>query len=276
MKLLIIGANGMAGHVMVRYFQEQEGYRVFYTTRDARHPYSLFLDAKDAAGVNKAIDLVRPDVIINAAGILNQFADHDPVTAYQVNGLFPHLLRQAADQYGARLIHISTDCVFSGQRGAYTESDSPDGCSTYALTKKLGEVHAPGHLTIRTSIIGPEIRENGIGLLQWFFRQQGEVPGYRRVLWNGVTTLQLAKTTEQLLSGSLSGLIHLAHPHTVSKYELLLLFSEFWPRPELKVVPDDEMVQDRTLVSTRPDVRLNLPEYRTMLWELAEWMKVHA
>jgi dTDP-4-dehydrorhamnose reductase len=163
--------------------------------------------------------------------------------------------------------------VFEGTRGGYTEEDVPDGTSAYAISKSLGEVRQPGHLTIRTSIIGPEIRPDGIGLMDWFLAQHGQVSGYRRVMWNGVTTLQLAKAMDTLLDSTVSGLIHLAHPKPVSKYELLQHIQAAFHKEDVEIIPEDEHVQDRTLVNTRTDVDLPLPSYPLMLQELADWMK---
>ncbi|MCC3378661.1 dTDP-4-dehydrorhamnose reductase family protein [Paenibacillus farraposensis] len=276
MKLLILGGNGMSGHMLVDYFQNQGGYHVFYTTRDPENKGGLLLDVRDSSMVEQLVRSVRPDVIINAVGVLNQYAAADRISAYQINGLLPHLLSRTADSIGARLIHISTDCVFEGKRvpGLYRETDPPDGTSAYALTKILGEVTAAGHLTIRTSIIGPEIRPEGIGLLHWFLQQRGEVDGYRRVLWNGVTTLELAKAIRVLMNEPVDGLIHLVYLEPISKYDLLLLFKEVWKREDIRIVPKDEPVLDRTLCCTRTDLLYGVPHYSTMLKELLEWTEV--
>ncbi|MEK5644799.1 NAD(P)-dependent oxidoreductase [Paenibacillus rhizosphaerae] len=274
MKLLILGASGMAGHMLVDYFKLQSKHQVFYTTRDPRNSGGLIMDASDIGTVDKLVEIVRPDCIINAIGVLNHFAEEDKINAYHINGFLPHRLRRAADSVGARLIHISTDCVFEGTRGGYRESDVPDGTSVYAMTKALGEVQAPGHLTIRTSIIGPEIRSHGIGLMHWFMHQRGTVTGYCNVFWNGVTTLELAKAIDTaLFTPSLSGLIHLAHPEPISKHDLLLLFQEIWNLEDVTVVAGHTPVQDRTLVSTRGDWTYKVPPYRDMLKELKQWMR---
>ncbi|WP_019908793.1 dTDP-4-dehydrorhamnose reductase family protein [Paenibacillus sp. HW567] len=272
MKLLILGGNGMAGHMLADYFRRQGKHHVFYTTRDKSDLGGLYVDADDIAGVEKLVEIVSPHCIINALGVLNQFAERDKISAYHVNGFLPHRLRRAADNVRARLIHISTDCVFEGTRGGYTEDDKPDGTSVYAITKSLGEVREPGHLTIRTSIIGPEIRSGGIGLMQWFLSQKGRVSGYQRVMWNGVTTLELAKAVDSLLDSDVSGLIHLAHPEPLSKYELLLHMQAAFGKKDVEVIPEATPVQDRTLVSTRADVQVRLPSYPIMLAELAAWM----
>jgi dTDP-4-dehydrorhamnose reductase len=258
-KLLILGGNGMAGHMLADFFRRQGKHHVFHTTRDKNDLGGLYVDADDIAGVEKLVEIVSPHCMINAMGVLNQFAERDVIGAYHVNGFLPHRLRRAADSVHARLIHISTDCVFEGTRGGYTEEDATDGTSVYAITKSLGEVRDPGHLTIRTSIIGPEIRSGGIGLMEWFLAQKGRVTGYERVMWNGVTTLELAKVISSLLDSDLSGLIHLAHPRPFHK-------------EDVKIIPERVHVQDRTLISTRSDVNFELPSYPEMLAELADFM----
>ncbi|WP_138495914.1 dTDP-4-dehydrorhamnose reductase family protein [Paenibacillus pinistramenti] len=276
MKLLILGGNGMAGHMLVQYFKTRQAREVLYTTRDARDKEGILADFHQPGTVEQLIGQVRPDVIINAVGILNQYAEQDAAGAYEINGFLPHKIRLAADAVQARLIHISTDCVFLGSRGGYTENDLPDGTSYYAVTKALGEIKQGPHLTIRTSIIGPEIRENGIGLLSWFLKQKSGVPGYTRVFWNGVTTLQLAKAIDGLLDKPLHGLMHLAHPERISKYELLQLFRDIWERNDIQIIPTDTPELDRTLVSTRPEAEVILPDfpdYTAMLRELHDWMK---
>ncbi|OPA80170.1 NAD(P)-dependent oxidoreductase [Paenibacillus selenitireducens] len=272
MKMLIIGGNGMAGHLLVRYFRHKGTYQVLHTTRDAADREGFLLDVTDQQAVDALLKSIRPDMIVNAVGVLNQAAEQNKSLAYEVNGLFPHRLRKLADKLGARLIHISTDCVFKGDRGQYSETDTPDAVSVYGRSKAVGEVSdAPHHLTIRTSIIGPEIRSECIGLLHWFMQQKGEVSGYRGVLWNGVTTLELARAVDSFALSSVSGLIHLVHPNPISKYELLGLFQEVFNKQDVKIVPDEVMRLDRTLINTRSDVQYDVPQYQEMLQQLADW-----
>lgn len=274
MKLLVVGGRGMAGHLLVRYFRAETGCEVVYTTRDADDREGRQLDVRDGEAVAALVAEVRPTVIINAVGVLNEDAERNPLMAYQVNGLLPHWLQHLADRWEARLVHISSDCVFDGRRGGYKESDKPDGTSVYARTKALGEVKDSRHLTIRTSIIGPEIRANGIGLLQWFLRQEGEVSGYSRVMWNGVTTLELAKAVAYAIARpDVGGLVHLTAAETVSKLKLLTLFRDCFARPYVTVLPHAEIAIDRTLLCLREDWRYESPGYAVMLQELAQWMK---
>ncbi|SFS51099.1 SDR family oxidoreductase [Paenibacillus sp. BC26] len=277
MKLLIIGGSGMAGHVLIRYFaQLHPEMDVVYTTRAAEEGTNgLRLDASDSEAVAALVHAVQPDVIVNAVGVLNQDAEQHPLAAYQVNGFLPHWLRHLADHLDtpARVIHISSDCVFSGSRGGYTEQDVPDGTSVYGRSKALGEAPGSRHLTIRTSIIGPEIRPNGIGLLKWFLEQKGTVSGYARVWWNGVTTLELAKAVDYAIANpTIGGLVHLTAAETISKLTLLHLFQSTLQVSGIKIVPDDRLYLDRTLAATRSDWGYVAPSYVPMLEELANWM----
>ncbi|ANE46087.1 dTDP-4-dehydrorhamnose reductase [Paenibacillus swuensis] len=272
MKLLILGGNGMAGHLLVDYFRKHTDHEVYFTSRDRRLPGGLLLDVREPAQVEAVVRAVSPDVIINAVGILNESARLHEVDAYKVNAMLPHQLATVADTLGARVIHISTDCVFSGAKGDYTESDFTDGDSVYAKSKALGELKGSPHMTLRTSIIGPETRGNGIGLLDWFLKQSGTVKGYTGVLWNGITTLELAKAVRHFVKHPIDGLVQLTAPEKVSKHDLLILFRDIWNKEDVRIIPDGEMVLDRTLRSTRTDLNYNVPEYEVMLRELYEWM----
>lgn len=272
-KLLILGGQGMLGHLLVRYFNECSSYHIQYTTRDKQDLKGLYVDVRDPVLVDKVIEAVSPDVTINCLGILNHFAEANTQEAYWVNGLLPHRIRAAVEREGGKLIHISSDCVFSGSRGAYKENDEPEGTTVYARSKALGEVTACPHLTIRTSIVGPEIRKQGIGLLQWFLRQEGTVKGYTRVMWNGVTTLELAKAIHHAIEHPVYGLLQLTAPEKISKYELLHLFQNVFDKRDVMIVPDEEICLDRTLVNTRNDYAYEVSEYPTMLSQLADWMR---
>jgi dTDP-4-dehydrorhamnose reductase len=273
MRLLILGGNGMAGHMLVQYFQKCSPYELFFTTRDKNIAGGLYLDAKDYAAVEKMIEVVSPDIMINCIGILNECAERNTLDAYLINGILPYQLQIAADKVNGKLIHISSDCVFSGERGDYTEQDSPDGFTAYASTKRLGEIKSDRHLTIRTSIIGPEIRESGIGLLHWFMKQEGNVKGYRHAHWNGVTTLELAKFVHHAIEQSVSGLFHLVSPEKISKLELLCLFKTVFEIRNVTIVPDENIKINRTLINTRKDVSFVVSSYEMMLNELRKWMR---
>ncbi|ARF67489.1 NAD(P)-dependent oxidoreductase [Paenibacillus larvae subsp. pulvifaciens] len=273
MKVLIMGGDGMAGHLMVRYFREKTPHSVFYTSRNQKDPGSLYTDARDLVLVRHVVEAVHPDILVNCIGILNDSAERDPAQAYHVNGRLPHLLKQVVNQVGGKLVQISTDCVFSGKQGGHEEWERPDGFTVYSRSKAMGEVKDAPHLTIRTSIVGPEIRQNGIGLLNWFLNQSGEVKGYTEAYWNGVTTLELAKFVHHVMEDtSLNGIVHLTAPEQVSKYELLQLFRKIFEKKDVELIPDSKVKLDRTLRSTRKDMVYRVPDYEQMLTELKEWM----
>lgn len=274
MKLLIIGSQGMAGHMLISYFTRQAGYDIWSTARsaDPSDSRSMPLDVRNDANLKLLLEQVRPDVVINAVGLLNDEARTRQAEGIYVNSLLPHLLGEYGEQYGFRLIHISTDCVFTGSRGDYMEWDTADALSVYGKTKSLGEVSSPHALTIRTSIIGPELKSSGIGLFHWFMQQKGDIQGYRQVFWNGVTTLELAKAIEWCLDRPIHGLVHLAGQPKLSKYELLVLLQKQFHHHAVTIHPSDDMKADKSLVSTRPDFTYSVAPYPQMIAELHAWM----
>lgn len=262
----------MAGHVIADYLKETKRYAVYTSSRQENGSNHYPLDVRNEDKVKEALLEVKPDVVINAVGILNQFAEADPKTASLVNGIFPHRLKDLANTLGARVIQISTDCVFSGERGNYAETDQPDGKSIYAKSKLLGELVEGRHLTIRTSIVGPELRENGIGLFQWFMKQKGQINGYQKVLWNGVTTLELARAIDNMIEEKISGLYHLTAPNVISKHDLLKKIQTAFQKDDVVIQLAETPVLNRTLLNTRSDFKYVVPDYDTMLSELKEWM----
>lgn len=273
MNILVLGGTGMAGHVCVDYLTEV-GHAVQWTVRPKTYFGSsgLPLEASDETHVVNVIERTRPDVVINAVGLLNHQATANVEQAICVNSLLPHWLAKYGRVYGYRVFHISTDCVFSGKRGGYSEVDEKDGTTVYAKTKSLGELDDKTNLTVRTSIIGPELKRCGIGLFDWFMHQSGSVPGYEDVYWNGVTTLQLAKMMERLLYVDISGLVHLIGPSRISKFNLLQQIGDTFQLGDVEVYADELAKSDKTLVSTRSDFAPYVPSYPVMLEQLRDWM----
>ena len=163
-------------------------------------------NAMDAGFVRELIGVGRYDVVINCIGILNQFAEEKKATAAYLNAFFPHQLAEITDGTDTQVIHMSTDCVFSGERGSYTETDLKDGTTFYDRSKALGELEDEKNITLRNSIVGPDLNPKGIGLLNWFMQQKGEVHGFTKAMWTGQTTLQLAKTMEAAAKEKAHGL----------------------------------------------------------------------
>ncbi|MDQ0232510.1 SDR family oxidoreductase [Metabacillus malikii] len=273
MKLLILGGKGMAGHMLTSYFRSKKEYEVIYTSRDKHDQEGLFLDVTNAHHVEEVIESVKPDIVINCIGILNDFAEKNPLLALKINSILPNELAKLCDRYNGKLVHISTDCVFLGTKGDYTENDIPDGTTMYAQSKKWGEIISDNHLTIRTSIIGPELKDDGIGLFLWFMKQKGTINGFDKVFWNGVTTLELAKATEDMIKHNVTGLYHLGSETKISKYELLKLIQKVFNKEDVTISKDEQVVLDRTIKSTRTDYHFTIPSYERMLTDLRDWMK---
>jgi len=192
------------------------------------------------------------------------------------NAYLPRYLSEQCSMRHIRLIHISTDCVFSGKNGPYKEDSPYDGNDFYDRSKALGEVAEGTDLTIRTSIIGPELKIDGTGLFHWFVRQQGPVLGFKKAYWSGVTTLELAKFINHLLldDPNLRGLVHYSVSEGISKYDLLKLICNIFGI-ETTISPVDLPKIDKRLICPRTDIGMNPPIYSQQLQELADWMKLH-
>jgi dTDP-4-dehydrorhamnose reductase len=263
----------MAGHMMVEYFKQKNQYDLFYTSRDPNDKDSILLDVTNSIQLEEIVESIKPDVTINCIGILNDNAANNTKLAFQINSVLPHQIVKLMECHQGKLIQISTDCVFSGLKGDYTEEELPDGTSIYAQSKQLGEIMSNKHLTIRTSIIGPELKEDGIGLFLWFMNQTGKIKGYDKVFWNGVTTLELAKAVEKMIHHQVTGLYHLGSDIKISKYSLLKLIQEIFEITDVEIIPDSEISLDRTIKNTRTDFQYRIPSYQEMLQELRDWMR---
>ena len=261
-RLLVLGANGMLGHAVLRWFAARPGYEVLGVLRrqgsaselTARLPTVQLLTCDDLhtpAEVRALIQAARPDVVVNCIGVVKQLAGAEtPHIAIPVNALLPHRLARACEPLGARLIHISTDCVFSGAKGSYSEADMPDAEDLYGRTKLIGEVDYPNAITLRTSIIGHELH-GGHALLGWFLSQSGAVLGFSRALFSALPTVELARVIEEyvLPRPELHGVYHVAGP-TISKFELLKIVAHAYTR-ENPIHAEETPVIDRSLDATR-------------------------
>jgi dTDP-4-dehydrorhamnose reductase len=263
----------MAGHMVRQVLLESGKFRVIDIARDELFfkPNFLF-DISDLDKLNEVLESESPDVVINCIGVLNEAAESDAEKSIFFNSYLPHYIANRCN----KLIHISTDCVFNGKRGGYVESDVKDGIGLYAQTKALGEVEYGNHLTIRTSIIGPELKSDGIGLFHWFMNQEDSIKGYTRAYWSGVSTFQLAQFILRSLEAeiNLQGLIHLTNNQKISKYDLLRVFSKVMEK-EISIVPYDQYQVDKSLKNTRKDVLTLDLSYEQMLFDLAKFMKIH-
>lgn len=276
MKVLVLGCNGMAGHIIALYFKEQGHDVTGFARSESRFVSTIIGDATDTSLLQKTIQEGDYDAVINAVGILNQFAETDKKNAVFLNAYLPHYLAYLTKEMDTRIIHISTDCVFSGKTGAYTEQSFPDGTTFYDRSKALGEINDNKNLTLRNSIVGPDIKADGIGLLNWFMQQPGpEVNGFTGAIWTGQTTLQLAKTMEAAIQAGASGLINAVPSESITKYELLNLFNRYLRGGELKVNAINGISADKSLVRTDFSFPYQIPGYETMIKELSDWMNTH-
>lgn len=273
-KILVLGVLGMAGHVMAEYLDSLDDYQVYGIARSDGRYVTKKIDILDFSNVESYLNEIKPDVIINCIGMLVQQSKNDISTAILINSYLPHFLSELGNRLDYKLIHISTDCVFSGKEGQYKEDAFKDGDDNYARTKALGEVINDKDLTIRTSIIGPELKNNGTGLLDWFFKQSGEIKGYTQAYWSGVTTLELAKATHEMIKQNIAGLFQLCPENKISKYDLLGLFAKIWNK-ELTIVPFDNHAVDKSLVCLREDFEYYKLNYDSMLIELKQWIESH-
>ncbi|AKH20840.1 dTDP-4-dehydrorhamnose reductase family protein [Sedimenticola thiotaurini] len=262
MRVLVLGASGMLGNAVLRLFASNGEHDTWGTVRsDASFRYfpgqlaSKLIPDVDVLNQARLLDVfaqVRPEVVINCVGIIKQLENaNDPLAVLPVNTLLPHQLAKLCDVAEARLIHISTDCVFSGNKGRYTESDCADARDLYGKSKYIGELHDYAHaITLRTSIIGHELNSN-YALLEWFLSQHDRVKGYTRAIFSGLPTVELAKVMHDwvLPRPELCGLYHVSSD-PISKYELLKLVSRVYGK-DIIIQPDDEIVIDRSLDSSR-------------------------
>lgn len=276
MRLLVLGANGMAGRMISTYFCEKGNDVTGFDRSIVSHcTRGIAGDAQDQDALAELICSGDYDAVINCIGLLNEFAEKNHSLAVYLNSYLPHFLADITKNLRTRVLHMSTDCVFSGKRGGYTETDLRDGETFYDRSKALGELDDDKNLTLRGSIVGPDCNPQGIGLLNWFMQQQGPIRGFTHAMWTGQTTLQVAKTMEAALKQSATGLINTVPDTSISKYEMLKQFNHYMRHDEVEIVPYDGFVADKSLKRTNYRLDYLIPDYESMISELAAWMQVH-
>jgi dTDP-4-dehydrorhamnose reductase len=281
MKVLILGGQGMLGHKVFQTLSRRlETYASFRHINDCWNNsviYSNFshtingVDVRHFDTVVSLLAKVQPDIVINCIGVIKQLeVGKDPVLSLELNALFPHRLAQLCQAARARLIHFSTDCVFSGNKGRYSESDRPDPVDLYGRTKLLGELNQPGCLTLRTSVIGRDLTKR-VGLLEWFIsNRNGRVKGFTRAIYTGLTTQALSEILYRVIVKlpELEGLYHVAS-QPISKYDLLWKINNQM-NLNIEIVSEDNFTCDRSLLATRfmEKTGLVLPSWDEMVSEL--------
>ena len=276
MKYFIIDCNGMAGHMISAYLHENGNDVTGFARKDLGHLKTICGDVRNEKLLKEIIVSENYDIIVNCVGILNKSAEENKPEAVFVNGYLPHFLADVTKNIKTRIIHLSTNCVFSGEKkGGHTEHDLRDGTGFYARSKAIGELDDNKNLTIRSSIVGPDLNPEGIGLLNWFMMQKGTVNGYSNVIWNGQTSLQYAKTVEFAAKSGICGIYNAVPGSTISKCDLLGLFNKYFKDNSINIVPCDSPMSDMSLVNTRKDIDYCIPDYEKMVAESAKWMSAH-
>lgn len=272
-KILVLGADGMVGHI-ARIYLGERGHDVVSVARTSSQEWQS-LDVEDEARLRGFLRMVEPELVLNCIGVLIKESAEDPMRAIRLNALMPHVLEDEANKAGFRVIQVSSDCVFSGSAGPYRESDRRDADEVYGRTKALGELLNDRDLTIRTSKVGPELHPDGTGLFNWFMSQTGTVRGFTHTLWGGVTTLEMVKAVDYIVDHPIAGLLHLTNGEPISKCELIELFAEIWGKKDVVIERDGTRIGDRSLRTDRTDFAYMVPTYRAMLDELFAFMNSH-
>jgi dTDP-4-dehydrorhamnose reductase len=274
-KVLILGVEGMVGHKLFLELSKKSLLKVWATARTqgglAKFPPRLAsgiipkIDAGEFETVVGQLNKLKPDVVINCIGITKKIInENDPLSAIEINSVFPHRLAQACRLSGARVIQLATDCVFNGSKGNYTESDPSDATDLYGRTKYLGEVYYPHCLTIRTSFVGPELGTRHHGLLEWFLSQRRQTKGYTKAIYSGVPTVEIARILYKYIlpNKKLRGLYQISSV-PISKFDLLKLIAKVYSK-KINIIPDDSVSIDRSLDSKRFRLATG---YKPLSWE---------
>ncbi len=275
MKILVIGSNGMAGHIITRYLRDQR----YGVDTDARDKALFCINVEDTHIIKKFLHEIRNDYdyIINCIGLLVKDSNDRPDRAAIINSWFPHAIEDAIRESKTKLIHLSTDCVFDGKNGDYIETDIHTEMNAYGSSKSLGEVNNNKDITFRMSIIGTEIKENGTGLLNWVIKNtETDLPGWDNAWWNGITTLQLAKCIEQYINNpSISGVYHLVNnENKINKYELLCKINRVFDLKKNIIRTQGPKSVNKILIDTRKDFDFKISDYDTQLQELKDFSDV--
>ena len=271
-RILVLGIRGMAGHVIFSTLSELGNYDVFGLARNIQTTKKIFsLDVTNTTGLKEILNL-EFDIVINCIGVLNEKAEDNPDKAIWLNSYFPHLLESLTKNTKTKIITVSTDCVFSGTRGNYTETDVMDGEGFYSKSKSLGEIKNNKDLTIRTSIIGPDLNENGIGLFNWFMLEKKAISGYTKAFWSGLTTTELARVIHQAIQQNIHGLLIVGGSSKISKFQLLELFNKIFKGNTLTIEKNAQYKTDKSMFSSRVDFNYTVQSYEDMLLDMKSWM----
>jgi len=276
-KVLVLGATGMAGHLIYEGLKEMPQFDVVGTTRklSADASEGIYFDALEidtyASFFKKNNSF---DIIINCIGLLVNDCESDVYAAFTVNMCFPKVLEKHFETSETKIIHLSTDCVFNGKKGGYLEDDRPDDLSMYGVSKAQGELDNEKDLTIRTSIIGPDIKSEGVGLFNWFMSipKNGEIFGYKKAIWSGITTTELLKVIVWSIDEEIGGLYQVASS-PISKHDMLCELNRVFEKGA-KILPENDYEVDKSLIDSRQEYQLS-GNFHQMCQSMRQWIASH-
>jgi len=270
-KVLVLGSTGMLGHIVHYFLDSTKTYDLYNLSfRNKLNSKTIIVDILNQQKLSNLINEISPDVIINCIGILIKESNENLKNAIYINAYFPHWLKDFCRDINCKLIHVSTDCVFSGKNGGNDENSIKDALDDYGKTKSLGEFDSLNHLCIRTSIIGPELKQNGEGLMHWLFNQRGTINGFKNVFWSGVTTFELAKAIHFSIENNISGLWNVTNGVPISKYDLLKQIIQTFSINKIKLEFNTNKISDKSLKSIR-EINYEVPTYNLMLKEFYKY-----
>ncbi len=262
MKLLVVDSRSVVGFTVALCLEERG------------HEVNRFDELHDIKSLQETIENGFYDAVVNCSAIVNQDAENDQAEAAFINVFIPHYLEKITKQTKTVIVHRSTDCIFSGKKGQYTIDDTPDAQSFYARTKAVGELNNNKDISIRVSLIGPDINPKGGSLLNWYLNQKGDVNGFANAIWTGITTIEYAREIELLLAAGAHGVFQSAPSESISKYELIQLFEKYFPANRHIIKVDNTKV-DKSLIPYYGDTGIEAPDYDTQIKEMRKWIDKH-
>lgn len=276
MKILVLGAGGMAGHVIATYLKEQDHAVHTLSAHTALDDDTRLIDVTEQKALKDFLSKTEYDVVINCIALLVNECDLQKDLAVYLNSFIPSLLERIYMQTKTKVIHISSDYVFSGKNPPYKEHDTPDGDSIYSRTKTLGEIDNEKDLTLRLSIIGPTLVKGGKGLFNWLMSSRNsEITGFTNAIWSGVTTIELARGINEAIIQNIAGIYHFAPVETISKFDLLILLKEVFGLQDILINAAEGTSVGTSIVNTRKDFDYVIPNYKKMIEEMKTWMENH-
>ena len=275
MKVLVLGAAGTAGHVIALYLKENGWVVDTLSAKNRLDRNTYFINVMNQAKFAKFLDSKKYDAIVNCIGLLVKQSQERKDLAVYLNSYLPHFLEFYYTNTSTKIIHLSTDRILPNLKNDKSKTMAYEDETYYDRTKSLGEIINDKDLTFRMSIIGPDMRKTGGGLFNWFWNQTGEISGYNKVLWSGVTTVELAKAVRAAIEQNLTGIYNLTSKNNISKFNLLRLLKEVFNRSDITIKPDDNIILDRTLINHSHDFDFTVSDYKAMLGDMKKWIDSH-